>query len=1574
MDEKKSILHELYVFSEWKPEPEYIQKPDSILPENISALWRWVNFLGPKKNLLDAVTAHLEKQQKWHIALGDEGKVIAVLTDNILEIRTKRSEYATIAARTTVSRDAYPQWRKLVWSPDCSLVVLAYGNGVVSFFDLTASNLFNIPTDCSRPGGLECTDNTHAVADIIFMPLRVKDTKWNWEVLVVTYDGRLRGFLVSQTDACKLHHSFRFPAGVAALRYCESHSTMYVAGVPRGPAKAFIVRMELSPDGTRLVCLHCNGDVSVWRLPLLKLECRWALATQPHHDLRNPLAGDEKPGNKKDLTAFYPADINWWSNEEIIVSRFSGAVTICDIETMANILGKKPEFFQGAPQITRAHGGTAMVLECEGHVLPARTARSDPAMEVVKIETDSEDTMLELAKELIKSVLYAITDIETFQPKPRRITVVSRVYRLLGLKSTTPTELFSRKIESGAYGEALALADRFQLDSDLVYQQQWRKNPVSSDAIHNYLSKVSKKIWAVHQCVDRLPESLPAAKELLQFGLQLTNDTILAEINAGRAGRAAALGAADVLPRHLNAYTAELLRCRHVMLFYQERLQLYEKQLNIRSIWSSNWSEDSSPDSETAVASAGDVAAWYERRARAIERRSGLVSHALALLRPAAAAGLPGLERVLFHLTTLDVLVYDVNVEGVSLDQLQNMSTLEVCSVLMKMSTPQTFVSDLKQFVVPYLKRCESLSKCNDSCVTGLIAYLESISVEDLSPILLVLQSPAEFELDVRTHLELVERCLFAHTGTDQLDKACDLLHTLLKESDGSISSSSLVRRVRCVERLVAGSERLSVRGVLVPPRELVRLRDEPQRAAQLLTKLARSLALREEKPTPQDWDKLLKDLLELQSTLFCRVAKDKCYEIYALALLTSGDAGSIKLARSVLTCSPLERAAQVPHPASVALVSAAATEYFNSANSLVDPALELAKEGQVLQLAAARAMAGGGAGGAAAVELARRLAALRFAPAAGLLSAVGRAAQAHADAATRRQLLAAALAHCPAADIEANLRDRMALELESLQQMGVTLREHSSLSERWPSTDDEFADAVTTPMVEKKDLVPAQSDVKIPLFNYLLDTFQNKFAISDNKPAASSGAEPSAAQCQEFYQSLYPELGVSPCYYRYDRFSLPDATDGPLAVGQNVLKWFYIQNCLEEELDYKLLVSGEAALAEHVVGVLRPDNVALLSKLLRTLPPALAAPLSLPAIYAKWLTRHFFSVPSNAPSKKWMQQYRQCASYFNKLAKHELVQFVEDTCFSDEAIQRGPACSEQSWAAGQEQSWAGVGQELARWARFLDILHSDTVQHLLRSAALPALHVWPEVEKSHGDPERLVDCLARGLLQAELRAGVLARLLQVLHVPARPDQLLQHAARHCRSASDSRSLHCEYVHHLLADKSDQTENLMLIKLLLQRPVLAEEEVNWLADNVAPESVINAIWVLLLSKSEHFKDNILNLALQHKIFLQNHEVDEDLLKELLDNGMFIKLVSCPLYSSFINYIMSKQAAGGEAAAYSAQWAAGELARAGLAAEAGQLRLAAAGLPAALRGFSQAVAAGMAESARAFAYCKDVLDD
>ncbi|XP_049879831.1 NBAS subunit of NRZ tethering complex-like isoform X2 [Pectinophora gossypiella] len=2045
------------------------------------------------------------------------------------------------------------------------------------------------PQDCSRPGGLECTDNTHAVADIIFMPLRVKNNKWNWEVLVVTYDGKLRGYLVSQTEGFKLQHERRLHAGgVAAVAYCQPHGTLYVCGPPYANAKdtssplsagitawrilndepwyklsvvsdeieamaterwslyipfvsnknlAFVVHMVLSPDGSKLVCLHCNGEISVWRLPLLKFLYRWPLTSQPQHDLDNPLVKDHKPANKgKDVTKYYGADVNWWSNEEIILSRFSGAVTVCDIKNMMNILGKKPEFFQGSPQVTCAHDGTFMALECESNILPAKRSRSDDSMEVVKVvESDTDDSMMELTKELVKSVLYAITDIETFQPKPKKITVVSRIYRLLGVKSTTPNELFSRKIESGNYNDALALADTFNLDSDLVYQQQWRKNPVSTDAIQKYLSKVSKKIWAVHQCVDRLPETLPAAKELLQFGLELTNEKILNEINKDRP-EDQVKDPDDITLEDLNAYTSELLRCRHVMLFYKERLRLYEAILRcekstyqkdeydrlrsnsivhssmeiakegriealtclwpnikttsmqlavlaklpetlypldyqhllptkepmlwfekkspikikpsenendwcrkeiFRSIWSSNWSEDTTPETEQAadISANDDIPKWYENRAREIEERSGLVSHSLALITIATVGGgVEGLDEMMFHLLTLDTLVYDINVEGVTFKELEKLSTLETCCLLMKMSTPTTFVSDLKQYVIPFLKRYEILTKRTDACLIGLTDYLESISVDDLSYILLVLQSPSEFELDVRTHLELAERCLFAHTGTDQLDMACDLLDTILKESDGSISGSELVRRVSELERLVSASSRVSWRGVRVPPRELRDMHKHNKQAQNLLTRLARSLATGDEKPTQQDWEKLLKDILELQATLFTCISKEQCYEIYASSLLTSGDASSIKLAAEVLTCEADTRRVShlVNYRRSVDLVSNAAKEYFNSASSLTDPALELARccltlikdgnpeiqqeldliaalqilsafdlgilpiqvrlcedrmtliedclkldpnaylashkllklakllriagddenarQGAVLQLVGERAVAAGPAGGAAAAEAARRLAAARHAAAAPLLAHVATHAHAHADRAARRDLFAAAATHCHAGSIEDILRARLGLELEGLQQMGAALKEHSHLTERWPSTDDEFADAITTPVIEKKDLVaPARSEKKVPLLNYLLDTFQNKFSASEK--ASTIDASDKSVHCQEFYRSLYPSHSVSDIHYRYDTFSLPNADDGTSRRGQAVLKWFYIQNsvdnagnteleaevvqkCAEEliykdtplgvacllrstqhfahtrklidshhtdtlvsaalyatlmkcnapdlrdnvylcapskmarttlkqknaseeqleiirqcidkltgmgevdklkqhgfnvngllfnadedyrremiyrvarspnkehmelacslagkyqldalevwlqhadsdlslahlttdtlpaagpttharirehlwpqlrgdnhnalinfftllknidekqlvagltaadhikllkkakaasqDLDYKLLLEQPSAeqFSAHILSIIKPENVGLLTKLLRSLPPAFKIPVSVNHIYTMWLTKYFFSVPAaGASNKKWMQQYRQCCSYFNKLGKDDLLQLVANTCFTREAHTRVPAGTRQLMIMQavdycqqeqendfkfnkNEQTWAQVGQELTRWARFLENFHSTTIQGIIENSHAKE-EIWSEIEQSHGDTDKLVDALSRLVLEAELRPAALSTLLQCLHVQATPQRIFQHIVdTRVNSADDiqtlvsrltqynkegvkfpdelldqvmqkatehglpphkqitllslsqrtvvqhsgdllkiaqftldllrtewpdleyakeltedalledagrrevlsrfmalcdtwqrkkalvdvlvcwpptrdggKQSLHCEYLHSLLTSAGDAKESLVRIKLLLRRPVLVEEEVKFLTESASGDAVVNAIWIVLLNNCEQAKNDILKLVQQHKETIQKQELDDDLIKELLDHGMFLKLVSTPIYSSIINYIISRDPSSGEPTTeYTIQWATDELVKANYIAEAGHLRLVAMGVPAALRGFSQSV--------------------
>lgn len=90
--------------------------------------------------------------------------------------------------------------------------------------------------------------------------------------------------------------------------------------------------------------------------------------------------------------------------------------------------------------------------------------------------------------------------------------------------------------------------------------------------------------------------------------------------------------------------------------------------------------------------------------------------------------------------------------------------------------------------------------------------------------------------------------------------------------------------------------------------------------------------------------------------------------------------------------------------------------------------------------------------------------------------------------------------------------------------------------------------------------------------------------------------------------------------------------------------------------------------------------------------------------------------------------------------------------------------------------------------------------------------------------------------------------------------------------------------------------------------------------------------------------------------IQKQEIEDELIKELLDNEMFVQLVSTPIYSPIINYIISRESSAGEPSTspYTVSWAVNQLYQANFLAEAGHLQLLAIGVPSALRGFSQSI--------------------
>ena len=83
--------------------------------------------------------------------------------------------------------------------------------------------------------------------------------------------------------------------------------------------------------------------------------------------------------------------------------------------------------------------------------------------------------------------------------------------------------LCSIQMKNEEYGEALALAKRYGLDCDLVYQHQWDKCPVVTKAtINDYLARISKRSWVLRECLRCVANDFLTMTELLLFGKQCT--------------------------------------------------------------------------------------------------------------------------------------------------------------------------------------------------------------------------------------------------------------------------------------------------------------------------------------------------------------------------------------------------------------------------------------------------------------------------------------------------------------------------------------------------------------------------------------------------------------------------------------------------------------------------------------------------------------------------------------------------------------------------------------------------------------------------------------------------------------------------------------------------------------------------------------------------------------------------------------------------------------------------------------------------------------------------------------------
>ncbi|XP_051501521.1 NBAS subunit of NRZ tethering complex-like isoform X3 [Myxocyprinus asiaticus] len=602
--EEENILYDLLINTEWPPETDTqlrgLKEHNSLIAKAVTGPFRFIlHYLwySPSSSTLPPGLVRLAtKQVNWQLVLASNGKLLAVVQDQCLEIRSARDDFGSIIGKCQVPKDPNPHWRKVAWSHDCALLAHADSTGTVRVFDLMGSELFIIPPAMCFPG-----DFSYAAAGLMFLEYTAS-AQWSAELLVITYSGQLKSYLVSvgTNQGFQENHSFSFSAhytnGITTAIYHPVHRLLLVGGCESGDSdvsrasrcgitawrvlsgsphykqvtsyeddvsmsqrRGFfrmpsfrlfsrhnneedgVFRMSLSPDGTVLAVIHFSGSLSLWDIPSFKLRGCWKQEEQPAFDEINPewKTSLEKRKKIKDKEQYQSLlDVNWWSETALILARCSGALTVSSVRTLKNLLGKSCEWFEPSPRVTPAHDGGFLCLECEVKLAHKRSRLESSMLgedEDGEDDSDSDEESSAKARYFgyVKQGLYYVTEMERFAPPRKRPRTVIKNYRLVSLRSTTPEELYQRKIDNEEYGEALSLSQAYGLDSDLVYQRQWRKSTVSIASIQDYLSKIKKRSWVLHECVERVPENVDAAKELLQYGLKGTDLDALIAIGSG---------------------------------------------------------------------------------------------------------------------------------------------------------------------------------------------------------------------------------------------------------------------------------------------------------------------------------------------------------------------------------------------------------------------------------------------------------------------------------------------------------------------------------------------------------------------------------------------------------------------------------------------------------------------------------------------------------------------------------------------------------------------------------------------------------------------------------------------------------------------------------------------------------------------------------------------------------------------------------------------------------------------------------------------------------------------------------
>ncbi|KNC97239.1 uncharacterized protein SPPG_07625 [Spizellomyces punctatus DAOM BR117] len=288
-DREDAILYELVPVSEWLPDDSsgehraimrtpgkitqavsssYSSVPQRLLKNIAARLVRTLDGLVVSASVPPALVQLLPfVRSSWILEASPCGEYLAVVTDEMLEIRSKKEAFE-VTGVVSLDRDGFPSWRRIAWSLDSQLLAVTGSDGRVQIVRTDGVLMCSISSKTkeagsgrgsislpTRPVEVEWEDLGEAYRDpvgfiepistLLFVrPERDSKTPvfmfenhhYTHELITITYDGLLRSYLINLDGLAQalpppsttsyvpaLHGRRSSTAGLSILRESKQH-------------------------------------------------------------------------------------------------------------------------------------------------------------------------------------------------------------------------------------------------------------------------------------------------------------------------------------------------------------------------------------------------------------------------------------------------------------------------------------------------------------------------------------------------------------------------------------------------------------------------------------------------------------------------------------------------------------------------------------------------------------------------------------------------------------------------------------------------------------------------------------------------------------------------------------------------------------------------------------------------------------------------------------------------------------------------------------------------------------------------------------------------------------------------------------------------------------------------------------------------------------------------------------------------------------------------------------------------------------------------------------------------------